>query len=136
MKKQHSKTSKSIILKAIIFTILLFLSIDFASAQINAETEKFRNLFLPEPETHNHSFSEQETFVGKILVFYKKFISSQDSGHCMFYPSCSEYAAQTIKNRGLIGLADAFDRLSRCNSYGKNQYKVYKNTPLRLDLPE
>lgn len=103
---------------------------------MKAEADRYRSVFAPKQEIRHYSFSETETIGENLFVFYKKFISSQDSGHCMFYPSCSEYAVQTVKKHGLLGLADAFDRLSRCNSYGKNQYEIYKNTTLRLDLPE
>jgi len=122
-------------LKTIIFTFFLILTVEFAKAQIKNEAEMYRNLFQPEIEHVHYAFSEQVTFLGNLFVFYKKYISSQDSGHCMFYPSCSEYAVQTIKKHGIIGFFDAFDRLARCNTYGKNQYKPYKNTSLKLDLP-
>lgn len=53
---------------------------------------------------------------GLLFKFYKNFISSQDGSNCSFYPSCSQYANECIKHKGLfIGTLFAFDRISRCN---------------------
>ncbi|MBI5254165.1 membrane protein insertion efficiency factor YidD [Candidatus Falkowbacteria bacterium] len=41
-------------------------------------------------------------------------------GYCRFYPSCSEYAYQAIKKRGLvIGTLKSAWRIIRCNPWGK-----------------
>lgn len=40
-------------------------------------------------------------------------------GYCKFYPSCSEYAYQVIKKRGLaIGTLKSAWRIVRCNPWG------------------
>ncbi len=50
------------------------------------------------------------------FLFYKTFISSQDNPSCVFTPSCSEYAMQSIQKLGFIkGWFNTFDRLSRCH---------------------
>jgi putative component of membrane protein insertase Oxa1/YidC/SpoIIIJ protein YidD len=50
------------------------------------------------------------------FLLYKTCISSQDTPSCVFTPSCSEYAVQAIKKKGLIvGWLTTFDRLSRCH---------------------
>jgi len=37
---------------------------------------------------------------------------------CRFYPTCSEYAIQSIRKYGTIeGLKKTFGRLKRCNQY-------------------
>ncbi len=54
--------------------------------------------------------------------FYKSFISSQDANNCAFYPSCSTYAFETIKTNGILGVFDAFDRLTRCNGFSSDKY--------------
>ncbi len=62
------------------------------------------------------------------IKFYQKTISPDHgivrflfpNGYCRFYPSCSEYGYQVIKNRGLIrGLPKTFWRILRCNPWGK-----------------
>ena len=35
-------------------------------------------------------------------------------GYCKFYPSCSEYAAITLKNHGLVGLPKIIKRIAKC----------------------
>lgn len=40
-------------------------------------------------------------------------------GRCRFYPSCSEYALQAIRERGpVVGAALAARRLARCHPFG------------------
>jgi putative membrane protein insertion efficiency factor len=41
-------------------------------------------------------------------------------GYCRFYPSCSEYGYQSIKNKGLIkGVFKTTWRILRCNPFNK-----------------
>ena len=50
------------------------------------------------------------------FLAYKTFISSQDNPSCVFTPSCSEFAVQSIQKRGfIVGWLSTFDRLSRCH---------------------
>ena len=43
---------------------------------------------------------------------------------CRFYPSCSQYAAEAIRTRGLIrGLGLAARRLCRCNALTPGGYE-------------
>jgi putative membrane protein insertion efficiency factor len=50
------------------------------------------------------------------FFIYKNFISSQDQPSCIFTPSCSEYAIESFRQKGLIaGWLSTFDRLSRCH---------------------
>lgn len=60
-----------------------------------------------------------------LFLFYKTFISSQDMQRCVFTPSCSEYAIQAVKQQGIIiGILNAFDRLSRCNALSPEEYEL------------
>ncbi|MCX6809208.1 MAG: membrane protein insertion efficiency factor YidD [Candidatus Berkelbacteria bacterium] len=44
-------------------------------------------------------------------------------GFCRYYPSCSEYTAQTIQNRGVIaGIVYGTWRICRCNPFSKGGY--------------
>jgi putative membrane protein insertion efficiency factor len=41
-------------------------------------------------------------------------------GYCRFYPTCSEYGYQVIKEKGLIvGIPKAIWRIIRCNPWSK-----------------
>ena len=59
---------------------------------------------------------------------YKKYVSSQDAVHCAFYPSCSIHALETIKVNGFLGIFDAIDRLTRCNSFSPENYTTHPET--------
>jgi len=60
--------------------------------------------------------SEFSTIAAVGFFIYKSIISSQDNPSCVFTPSCSEYAVQSIQHSGLIiGWLKTFDRLSRCH---------------------
>ena len=55
------------------------------------------------------------------IRLYQRLISPLVGDHCKYYPSCSEYAAQAIRDYGILrGLILAGWRLLRCNpwSYG------------------
>lgn len=53
----------------------------------------------------------------KLLVFYKKYISS--GNHCRFIPSCSEYTYEAVSKYGVIkGLWMGIKRVSRCHPLG------------------
>lgn len=44
-------------------------------------------------------------------------------GRCRFYPSCSEYAARSIRQYGLArGFVFSFFRVLRCNPYSRGGY--------------
>ncbi|RMG57186.1 MAG: membrane protein insertion efficiency factor YidD [Bacteroidetes bacterium] len=69
-----------------------------------------------------------------MFLLYKNFISSQDASRCNFTPSCSEYALEAIKSRGLLaGPLAAFDRLSRCTSVNQEDYTRHPETGMLYD---
>ena len=52
--------------------------------------------------------------------------------NCQFYPSCSNYGAQSITQHGVIlGIAFAADRIARCNPMAY-QYHIKAKEPLFL----
>jgi putative membrane protein insertion efficiency factor len=57
-------------------------------------------------------------FVWSIRV-YRRTLSGWLGGQCRFYPTCSVYAEDAIRNRGAIrGLLRATWRILRCNPFG------------------
>jgi putative membrane protein insertion efficiency factor len=49
---------------------------------------------------------------------YQRFISPASVPHCKYYPSCSEYALQSVRRFGILrGLVLAGWRLLRCNPW-------------------
>jgi putative membrane protein insertion efficiency factor len=62
-----------------------------------------------------------------ILIFlvkcYQLLLSPLFSGSCRFYPSCSNYSIQALKNRGAIeGTYLSVKRVIRCNPYCEGGY--------------
>ena len=61
----------------------------------------------------------------KLLVFYKKYISS--GSNCRFIPSCSEYAYEAVEKYGVIkGLYLGFKRILRCRPGTKGGIDLLK----------
>jgi putative membrane protein insertion efficiency factor len=62
--------------------------------------------------------------IGKILSgvvkLYQLTLGTVLGGQCRYYPSCSEYARQTlVKDGALKGLAKTAWRLLRCNPWSR-----------------
>lgn len=72
--------------------------------------------------------------VNTLFILYKVFLSSQDHQSCVFTPSCSEYAIQSIKKQGFVkGTIDTFDRLTRCHGFSAENYPIDPKTNLLID---
>ena len=96
-------------------------------AQKQEDIKKFRDLFAEKSEKHNwgnelKNNKNELTFIfSATFVLYKEVISSQDIDACVFIPSCSVYAIESIKQKGVfVGYFSAIDRLTRCNP-GRNK---------------
>lgn len=54
---------------------------------------------------------------------YRRFISPLKPPCCRFTPTCSEYAVEAVRKRGVIvGTALAVWRVLRCNPFGRGGY--------------
>jgi putative component of membrane protein insertase Oxa1/YidC/SpoIIIJ protein YidD len=96
---------------------------------------------VKEKKTSYHQFTnttnEAKQIFSAMFLFYKSFISSQDINVCVFTPSCSVYAMESIKKEGIfIGLLSAIDRLSRCHGFGNNYYPKHPVTHKNYDPVE
>ena len=59
----------------------------------------------------------------KLVRLYQKHISPLSPPSCRFYPTCSEYAAQSLEKYGvIIGGAKAVWRILRCNPFNKGGF--------------
>jgi len=59
----------------------------------------------------------------KLIRLYQKFISPMFPPSCRFYPTCSEYAAQSISKHGALkGGVKAIWRILRCNPFNKGGF--------------
>ncbi|PLX70936.1 MAG: membrane protein insertion efficiency factor YidD [Denitrovibrio sp.] len=62
-----------------------------------------------------------------LLRVYKLFISPLLGNRCRFYPSCSDYAAEALKKKGLFkGILLAVWRVARCNPLSKGGFDHVK----------
>ncbi|MBO5889333.1 MAG: membrane protein insertion efficiency factor YidD [Clostridia bacterium] len=59
----------------------------------------------------------------KILMFYRKNLSSVIKSNCIFTPTCSEYAIEAYKKHNVLYASLLIIwRLLRCNSLNKGGY--------------
>jgi putative component of membrane protein insertase Oxa1/YidC/SpoIIIJ protein YidD len=73
--------------------------------------------------------NEAKLVASVFFLFYKEFVSSQDMNVCVFTPSCSVYAMESVREYGLlVGLMNAFDRITRCHAFGGEYYRVDPET--------
>lgn len=109
-------------------------------SQNKQDIELVRNIYKPDiqkldfREYTKENHNEVHWIASGLFIIYKSFFSSQDANRCVFHPSCSVYAMQSLKQHGIIpGLADAMDRLSRCNRLSPENYSYYEDTKLFSD---
>ncbi len=58
-----------------------------------------------------------------LIRIYQKFISPLFPPSCRFYPTCSEYAVQSLTKYGIFkGSLKAIWRILRCNPFNKGGY--------------
>ncbi len=119
-----------------IVLLLLFACVPlWSTAQNNINYREFKDLFKTKEHKHNwgHYLKESKNELNFVFSFmfiaYKEVFSSQDIDACVFTPSCSVYAIETIKKNGaIIGTFDAFDRISRCNPGRNKHHPIDKKT--------
>jgi putative membrane protein insertion efficiency factor len=107
--------------------------------QTQEELNIFDNVFevkqeQPQYTVAKNNHNELQFVMSGFFLFYKTFISSQDLASCVFYPSCSVYALESVKKKGFFfGTLNAFDRLSRCNPFNADKYPIHKETQRLYD---
>jgi uncharacterized protein len=74
------------------------------------------------------------------IRLYQRVISPMLGEHCKYYPSCSEYAAQAIRDYGILrGLILASWRLLRCNPWSHGGFDPVERqrlfSPRRTEAP-
>ncbi|ABA90379.1 protein of unknown function DUF37 [Syntrophotalea carbinolica DSM 2380] len=62
-------------------------------------------------------------FLIVLIIAYQRYISPFTAPSCRFYPSCSEYARQSLIKYGLIkGVVKTCGRLCRCHPFHPGGY--------------
>jgi putative component of membrane protein insertase Oxa1/YidC/SpoIIIJ protein YidD len=119
-------------IKKIIVLSFIFLT-NFSFAQ-NKEDLIFSQSLNDETVISIYNVKKNKNTSYGFFLFYKKFISSQDSGDCNFYPSCSVYGTQSFQKLGFLkGLFNTFDRLTRGNGLNRKDYHIHKPSNLLYD---
>jgi putative component of membrane protein insertase Oxa1/YidC/SpoIIIJ protein YidD len=111
-------------------------------AQINMDNE-IKTLFRQADSvshTYNmplkESVNEFDILISLAFLVYKEVISSQDEPRCVFTPSCSEYAVEAFRKKGIVtGWLATFDRLSRCNRYALHSHYPFDKEKKRFYDP-
>ena len=58
-----------------------------------------------------------------LVKFYQKYISSHTGAHCIYRPTCSQYALEALEKYGTIkGTYLACKRILRCHPFAKGGY--------------
>ena len=105
--------------------------VDFHYHQFDVKGQKVS--YLEYVSTSN----EAKQVISALFLFYKEFISSQDIDACVFTPSCSVYAMESIKTQGvIIGGLSALDRLTRCHAFAGEYYPKHPVTHKNYDPVE
>ena len=118
--------------KNIIALSFIFL-IKFSFSQNKSDFNFFQN-FNKEIKKTDYDVKKGKKASYGFFSFYKRFISSQDSGNCNFYPSCSVYGTQSFQKLGFfIGFLNTFDRLNRCNGLNRSDYPIHQLSNLLYD---
>lgn len=121
-------------MRLVCFTILLLLSSQTIYSQSSSDFDFGRSLVTPDAKSSTlsqwgdqikNNKNEAELLLSGFFFIYKELLSSQDGQHCGFHPSCSVYAIQAAKRKGMIlGGIMAFDRLTRCNGLSNEKYEI------------
>ena len=68
------------------------------------------------PESTSYDVSIPQVLLKSSFKFYKKYITEQDMSNCPFYPSCSQYIVDAVKQNGIFGFVQGLERLKRCTN--------------------
>lgn len=100
----------------------------FLNIQLSQVKEK------PQYPIEKTESNEIKIGVQLFFLFYKNYLSSQDTRNCAFSPSCSTYCLHSVQKKGVVkGLMGAFDRLSRCNYLSPENYQIDRQTGQLID---
>jgi len=125
--------------RQISYTSLLLLLLTLFSGNTHCQNlSKYSRLKALNKPTENktdfgkylkNSTNEVEATASLLFLFYKSFLSSQDMNSCVFTPSCSVYAIESLqKDNAFKAYLKIFDRLSRCHPLIANkEYPVNSN---------
>jgi putative membrane protein insertion efficiency factor len=112
-----------------------------AQEKLPSKMDKLAKLNKPVKNTVNYkaylkkSTNEIEGTAAILFLTYKSFFSSQDQNSCVFTPSCSVYAMESLQHDNpFMAYLKIFDRLQRCHPIVKpGEYTFHKPTQRYYD---
>nr|WP_323733410.1 membrane protein insertion efficiency factor YidD [Candidatus Bandiella woodruffii] len=67
------------------------------------------------------------------LAVYQNMISPYMAPSCRYYPSCSNYAKEAVKEFGIKGIFLTFKRILRCSPFSKGGYDPIPQKSAKTD---
>lgn len=127
-------------LKAVKILSIIFIFL-FAFKSYCQSKKEVLQFCSTEKSTHTHykiqnnkTPAEPSIIARGLFRLYKFLISSQDSKSCVFEPTCSQYAIESVSQFGIFaGTLNAFDRLTRCNKNTPEKYPERTKTGKYID---
>ena len=125
----------------VLYLLLLGFYTQPAFCKTSPKISKLVNLNKPDDHSNNYksylkkSHNELQATAAILFLGYKNFFSSQDMNSCVFTPSCSVYAIESLQhNNPFEAYLKIFDRLSRCGPLvAKNEYPYNFQTQKYVD---
>jgi putative membrane protein insertion efficiency factor len=113
----------------LMFLILMVLAIFFPV--ITGAGETAYDVLVGETEKE-----DRDTALDEALRFYQENISSHDGARCLFYPTCSQFAVQALKEHGFfLGVLMTIDRMVYREDPLSMQYYAYDGRKKRYKDP-
>jgi putative component of membrane protein insertase Oxa1/YidC/SpoIIIJ protein YidD len=127
------------ILQIIIFMLNLVCPI---TGQIDFQKWDAKTVSYEIPNTERHDYTIDNSNIGTTFISFTRnvyyfFISDLDGDNCPFYPTCSSFLVQAIKETNIIkGTLMFADRFTRDLNFfkGENHYPLYSRNKF-LDPP-
>jgi putative membrane protein insertion efficiency factor len=88
-----------------------------------APEEPLSQAFEAQSIGHGRAPGPVKILLEVLLLAYQRGVSPVDGPSCPFHPTCSQYARQSLRKRGVAeGILMTGDRLMRCNGTGQERY--------------
>jgi len=132
---------KLLLLVPLFFLLLFSLTEAGAKGKLSSKMVKLAQLKKPVNNSVNYkaylkkSKNEIEGTASLLFLGYKSFFSSQDQNSCVFTPSCSVYAIESLQHDNPFkAYLKIFDRLQRCHPIPtKEEYEFHNQTQRYYD---
>jgi len=110
------------------FLIFLFIPCCIYSQNLQCDWQPWEKTELKKTYKVDDNMISLKKIVIYSLKIYKKTLSEQDNEICNFIPSCSNFAYDSVMQKGILaGCLLAADRLTRCHPFAFGKYRLIRN---------